>query len=66
MFAWVYVCQFQRMHAFHPHADIIDFDHLRTFCIKNKKQKISRAANDAANTSTLKIKSHNVNTLCLS
>ena len=54
------------MNAFHSYFHITNSDYLETFCtLRDIHLIISRAADKAANTSTLKIKSHNINSWCV-
>ena len=49
------------MNAFHSNFHLTNFDHLE----REIHLIISVAADKAANTSTLEIKSHNINSLCV-
>ena len=54
----VYVCQFQMYERISFKFHFTNFDHLETFCI-------SRADDKAGNTSTFKIESHNIDSVCV-
>ena len=62
---YVYVCQFQmyeRISFKFSHYQLWSFR--KVFHIREIHLIVSRAADKAANTSTLNIKSHNINSLC--
>ena len=66
MSAWLYVCQFQmyeRISFKFSHYQL--WSSRNVFHLREIHLVISRAADKAANTSTLEIKSHNINSLCV-
>ena len=61
----VYVCQFKCMNAFYSSFHVTNCDDLNILQIRDIHLIISRAADETANMSTLKIKSHNIKSLCV-
>ena len=56
----------KRMNAFHSNFNLTNFNHLEiNLLLRVIYMIISVAADKAVNTSSLKIKSHNINSLCV-